>query len=63
VSNIIRNGVVVYNGELSSLKNGKNDIKEAREGSECGLTIKNYNDIKEGDIIEGYKVVEKEAQA
>jgi translation initiation factor IF-2 len=61
--NIIRNGVVVYNGELSSLKNGKNDIKEAREGSECGLTIKNYNDIKEGDIIEGYKVVEKEAQA
>jgi translation initiation factor IF-2 len=42
---------------------GKNDIKEAREGSECGLTIKNYNDIKEGDIIEGYKVVEKEAQA
>src|SRR5699024_9360560 len=54
--NVIRNGVVVYNGELSSLKNGKNDIKESREGSECGLTIKRFNDIKEGDIIEAYEV-------
>ncbi|WP_339023199.1 translation initiation factor IF-2 [Spiroplasma endosymbiont of Crioceris asparagi] len=57
---IIRDGVLVYTGELSSLKNKKDDIKEAREGMECGLTIKNYNDIKQGDLIEAFKLDVKE---
>ncbi|QHX36580.1 translation initiation factor IF-2 [Spiroplasma sp. BIUS-1] len=55
---ILRDGIVVYTGELSSLKNKKDDIKEAKEGAECGLTIKNFNDLKENDIIEAYKVEE-----
>ncbi|WP_339021591.1 translation initiation factor IF-2 [Spiroplasma endosymbiont of Atherix ibis] len=55
---ILRDGIVVYTGELSSLKNKKDDIKEAKEGAECGLTIKNFNDLKENDIIEAYKIEE-----
>ncbi|AHI52740.1 translation initiation factor IF-2 [Spiroplasma culicicola] len=55
---ILRNGIVIYTGEMSSLKNKKDDIKEAREGQECGITIKNFNDLKENDIIEAYKVEE-----
>ncbi|AOG60290.1 translation initiation factor IF-2 [Spiroplasma helicoides] len=55
---ILRDGIVIYSGEMSSLKNKKDDIKEAREGAECGITIKNFNDIKENDIIEAYKVEE-----
>ncbi|QEH61727.1 translation initiation factor IF-2 [Spiroplasma chinense] len=55
---ILRNGIVIYSGEMSSLKNKKDDIKEAREGQECGITIKNFNDLKENDIIEAYKVEE-----
>ncbi|WP_338985534.1 translation initiation factor IF-2 [Spiroplasma endosymbiont of Diplazon laetatorius] len=55
---ILRDGIVVYTGELSSLKNKKDDVKEAKEGAECGLTIKNFNDLKENDIIEAYKVEE-----
>ena len=52
---ILRDGVVVYQGELSSLKHLKDDIKEAKEGSDCGLTVKNYNDLKEGNIVEAYE--------
>ncbi|ATZ21515.1 translation initiation factor IF-2 [Mesoplasma tabanidae] len=52
---IIRNGIVIYTGELATLKHLKDDIKEAKINSEGGLTIKNFNDIKEGDIVEGYK--------
>ncbi|QGS51820.1 translation initiation factor IF-2 [Spiroplasma tabanidicola] len=55
---ILRDGIVIYTGEMSSLKNKKDDIKEAREGSECGITIKNFNDLKENDIIEAYKIEE-----
>ncbi|WP_421752050.1 translation initiation factor IF-2 [Croceimicrobium sp.] len=55
---IIRDGVVVYTGELASLKRYKDDVKEVKKGFECGLNIKNYNDIKVGDIIEGYEEVE-----
>lgn len=51
---ILRDGVVIYSGEISSLKRGKEDIKEAKQGQECGLTIKNFNDLKENDIIEAY---------
>ena len=55
---IIRDGVVVYTGKLSSLKRFKDDVQEVQKGYECGLSIENYNDIKVGDIVEGYDEVE-----
>ncbi len=55
---IIRDGIVVYTGNLGSLKRFKDDVKEVKTGYECGLNIENYNDIKVGDIIEGYEEVE-----
>jgi len=61
---LIRNGIVVYPtkegvvAELGSLKRYKDDAKEVRAGMECGLTIKNYNDLKVGDIIESYEIIE-----
>jgi translation initiation factor IF-2 len=55
---IIRDGVVVYTGELGSLKRFKDDVKEVKKGFECGLNIANFNDIKVGDVIEGYEEVE-----
>ena len=51
---LIRDGIVIYNGKLGSLKRFENDAKEVAEGYECGMTIENFNDIKEMDIIEGY---------
>jgi translation initiation factor IF-2 len=56
--NIIRSGIVVHTGELASLKRFKDDVKEVNFGYECGLSIKNYNDIQVGDILEGYEEVE-----
>lgn len=56
---VLRDGVITYEGELASLKRFKDDVKEVKEGYECGLSIKNFNDLKEGDIIEGYVLVEK----
>ena len=55
---LIRDGIVVYEGQLGSLKRFKDDAKEVKEGYECGLTIAGYNDIKEGDVVEGYEMVE-----
>ena len=55
---IIRDGVVVYTGKLSSLKRFKDDVNEVKKGFECGISIENFNDIKVGDIIEGYAEVE-----
>ena len=55
---LIREGIVVYEGEVSSLKRFKDDVKEVREGLECGIGIANFNDIKVGDIIESYTVEE-----
>jgi translation initiation factor IF-2 len=55
---VIREGIVVYTGELGSLRRFKEDVKEVSNGLECGLNIKNYNDIKVGDIIEGYEITE-----
>lgn len=49
---IIREGVVVYEGKMASLRRFKDDVKEVKEGYECGITIENFNDIKEGDIFE-----------
>lgn len=57
---LIRNGVVQFEGELSSLKRFKDDAKEVRNGYECGITIENYNDIKIDDVIEAYEMVEVE---
>jgi translation initiation factor IF-2 len=61
---IIRDGIVIYPikegivGELGSLKRFKEDVKDVKSGLECGLTIKNFNDIRENDVIEGYEIVE-----
>lgn len=55
---LIRDGIVVYEGKLASLKRFKDDAKEVSAGYECGITIENYNDIKEGDIIEGFTMEE-----
>ncbi len=55
---LIRDGVVVYTGELASLKRFKDDAKEVSKGYDCGMQVKNYNDIKEGDIIEAFHEVE-----
>ena len=54
---LIRDGVVVYTGELASLKRFKDDVKEVSKGYDCGLQIKNYNDIREGDIVEAFQEV------
>ena len=55
---VLRDGVVIFTGSLASLQREKDQVKEVREGYECGMLIKGYNDIKEGDIIEGYEMVE-----
>ncbi|WP_026906160.1 translation initiation factor IF-2 [Paucisalibacillus globulus] len=57
---LIRNGVVLFEGEIDALKRFKDDVKEVAQNYECGITIKNYNDIKEGDIIEAFVMEEIE---
>ena len=57
---VLRNGVIVYEGKLGSLKRFKDDAKEVKEGFECGITIENFNDLKEQDVIEAYEMVEKD---
>ena len=55
---LIRDGIVIHTGEIASLKRFKDDVREVDAGYECGLNIANYNDIKVGDVIESYKIVE-----
>ena len=55
---IIRDGIVIFTGNLGSLKRFKDDVKEVSSGYECGLNVQNYNDIKVGDMIEGFMEVE-----
>ncbi len=55
---VIRDGIVIYTGELGSLKRFKDDVKEVVSGYDCGLSVAGYNDIREGDLIEGYEEVE-----
>jgi len=55
---LLRENVVIYTGELEGLKRFKDDVKEVKEGFECGLSIKNYNDIKEGDVLEFFEIKE-----
>jgi translation initiation factor IF-2 len=57
---LIRNGVVTFEGNIDALKRFKDDVKEVAQGYECGITIKNFNDVKEGDIIEAYVMEEIE---
>jgi len=59
---LIRNGIVVYEGKLGSLRRFENDVKEVSTGYECGMTILNYNDIKEGDIIEAFEAQQVEVE-
>ena len=53
---LVRNGEVVYEGELSSLKRFKDDVREVDEGYECGIALKGYSDVREGDVIEAYQI-------
>ena len=55
---IIRDGIVIYDGNMGTLQRGKDKVNEVKKGIECGITIENYNDIKEGDIIETYALEE-----
>ena len=55
---LIRDGVVIYDGAISSIQREKDTVKEVKQGFECGITLDNYNDIKEGDTIEAYEMVE-----
>ncbi len=55
---IIRDGVIIYDGKISSVQRGKDAVKEVKNGFECGITIEGYNDIKEGDVFETYESVE-----
>ena len=57
---LIRDGIVMFDGPLASLKRFKDDVKEVRAGYECGFVFQNYNDVKEGDQVEAYKMVEVE---
>ena len=55
---VIRDGIVIYTSTLGSLKRFKDDVKDVNKGFECGLNIDKYNDIKVGDIVEAYEIVE-----
>ena len=55
---LLRNNIVIYTGELDSLKRMKDDVREVKEGFECGIKLKNYNDISEGDQLEFFEVKE-----
>jgi translation initiation factor IF-2 len=56
---LLRDGVVIYTGKLSSLKRFKDDAKEVTKGYDCGAGLENFNDIKSGDIIEAFELVEE----
>ena len=57
---LIRNGVVIHNGNIASLKRFKDDVREVAKGFECGIMLEDYNDIQIGDVFETYKEVEKQ---
>jgi translation initiation factor IF-2 len=59
---VIRDGIVIHQGSLGSLKRFKDDVKEVAAGYECGLNIEGFNDIQVGDIIEGYEMMEVKAK-
>ena len=55
---ILRDGIIIYDGSIGSVAREKDQVKEVKQGLECGITIDGFNDIKEGDIIEDYEIVE-----
>ena len=55
---LIRDGVVVYDGEINTIQKEKDQVKEVKQGFECGITLVNFSDIKENDVIEAYELVE-----
>ena len=55
---VIRDGVIIYDGKVSSVQRGKDSVKEVKNGFECGITLTDYSDIKEVDIIESYEMQE-----
>ena len=57
---VLRDGTIIYEGKIESLKRFKDDAKEVKQGFECGIKIENFNDVHEGDVIEGFEMVEKE---
>jgi translation initiation factor IF-2 len=57
---LIRDGIVIFEGEVDALKRFKDDAKEVSQGYECGITIRNFNDVKEGDVIEAFVMQEIE---
>ena len=59
---LIRNGIVIHEGEIDGLRRFKDDVKEVAAGYECGITLEKYRDIKEGDEIEAYEMVEVEPE-
>ena len=58
---MIRDGVVIFEGNVSSLKRFKDDVREVAKGYECGVGIEGYNDMREGDYIESYKEISSQA--
>jgi translation initiation factor IF-2 len=58
IVHVVRDGVIVYDGQLSSLRRFKDDVSEVQNGFECGMSVENFNDIKVGDVIEAYQLVE-----
>jgi translation initiation factor IF-2 len=59
---VVRDGVVVHDGKIDSVRRFKDDVREVQNGYECGIGVENYNDIKPGDILENYEMIEQEAQ-
>lgn len=55
---VIRDGVIIYDGKIASIQREKDVAKEVKKGFECGITLENFSDIKEGDVIEDYEMVE-----
>ena len=55
---VVRNGVEVYDGTIGSLRRFKDDVREVKEGYECGISVENFNDVKVGDVIECYRTEE-----
>lgn len=56
---MIRNSEAIYEGEIGSLKRGKDDVREVREGFECGITMKQFHEFEEGDLLECYVIEEQ----
>ena len=60
---VVRDGAVIYEGKLGSLRRFKDDVKSVKAGYECGISVEGFQDLKEGDVIEGYKIIEVAREA